>query len=434
MTFGSCPIAPAAEERRLCPLESLAMALCVIGFFAHIVFAEPTLNMVGFPYGDEGASLLAKIHPGNFFIFGAFALFIAACGNPIGRLLRIAREQAPFMILLLFYLVVMLYWLARGPKGVGVILDVHMTMPICVIMFAYATRGWLRLIVGGFAAFAIANSAVGVIESLTRGRLFPFDESWEVLHQNYFRASAFMGHPLVNAAFVASSIFVVLALPLRPVLKTASFAVMLASLVAFGGRSSFGFCLIGLVVLGVAQTWHFFTGGGLSVRRLMAGSIAVITIPLLCAGLLYLALNSSMGERLLAYSTLNDESAAVRIDSWRAFELIEPEELFIGIGNDRVIEVGNMLGVASPTSDIENPWILICLFFGLPLFTIWLAILGVCLRRVADGASLPLVLAMIEYFAVASMSNSFGRKDPIFMLIPAIVLCAKRLADSRKIN
>jgi hypothetical protein len=408
-----------------CPTAAL---LCAIGFFMRILLSGPLLNIFGLSYGSEDASLLAKIHPGTYFIFASFFVLLFSGRNPVDQLWRLAREQTAFLSMIVIYVAILIYWILRGPKGVGMIIDTHLVMPITALVFCYAPKSYCRVIAYLFAAIAIVNSMVGIFESATHIRIFPFDPEWEVLRQDYFRASAFLGHPLSNALFAACSIFVVLSLRMPTVLKSAAFLMMLASLVAFGGRSSLGTCVLGLGVLGlIAAKDRIAHRRSMTVLQMMLTLLVILLVPLACGVLLYAALHSGMGERLMAYNSMSDDSASVRLQAFRLFDYMTPDDLIFGDDGDRIAVIANQAGIDTPLSDIENPWVLMFMFLGGIMFIPWICGLIAFLRKLMSGASPALKIAILEYFLIASTSNSFGRKDPVFLIIIGITVCVKRL-------
>jgi hypothetical protein len=128
----------------------------------------------------------------------------------------------------------------------------------------------------------------------------------------------------------------------------------------------------------------------------------------------------------MAYSSLNDESAEVRLWSLRVFNYMSPADILFGVDGDQIETITSYAGVSAPSTDIENPWILMLLFLGAILFPIWLMALIACVWRLMSGASPAIKIAIIVYFLIASMSNSFGRKDPMYAILAGIVVCVKR--------
>jgi hypothetical protein len=407
----------------------VAALLCAIAFFLRLILSGPVLNMIGINYGGDDASSLAKIHPASYVVFAAFLTLIFSRGNPVANLVHIARHQTAYFVFFSIYLLIIVYWIFRGPKGMGQILDVHIVAPLTAILFCYAPRSWCRTIVYLFVGFAVLNSLVGIGEAATHMRLFAFDSDWEVLRQDYFRASAFEGHPLANAVFTVVALFVILSLRMPAYLKAMIFLVMLASLVAFGGRSALVFCVIGLVILGLIEAKKHLSFHRLSVLQLVVGVGATLIMPLICLGLLYTVLHSSVGERLMAYNSLSDESADVRMLTFHVFDYMSVPDLIFGSDGDHILDIATQAGLKNPSTDIENPWILMFMFLGGIMFTLWLFGLVGYIAALMKGASPAVKIAVIEYFAIASTSNSFGRKDLIYMIVAGIVVGVKRMHE-----
>jgi hypothetical protein len=412
-----------------------AVIVCAIGFFLRIFLSNPVLNMLGINYGSEDAGALSKIHPGSYLILISFFILLCSRRSPVEQLVRVARQQTAFFTFFAIYIVIMVYWALRGPKGIGMIPDIHIVMPITAIVFSYAPRSYARFIAYTFAAFAVLNSAVGLCEAATHLRIFPFDPDWEVLKQDYFRASAFLGHPLTNAGFTSMALFVVLGLRMPLWVKSAAFLIMLCSLVAFGGRSALIFTVIFLMILGIISVRTYFRGNNLTVLQIIFAVTAVICVPLFCLSLLYVVLHSEIGARLMAYSSGDDDSAGVRFLAFQALDYMTPTDILFGMDGDQITQISLRVGVMDPTSDIENAWILMFMFLGIFMFPLWLGGLAACLSRLMTGASPALKIAVVDYFFLASTSNSFGRKDPIYAILAGIIVCAKhleRLDDSER--
>jgi hypothetical protein len=409
--------------------HSAAALVCAFGFFLRIILSAPLLNVLGIDYGSEDVSLFGKIHPGNYFIFASFLILIFSEMNPLEHCIRIARQQTASFAFFTIYVLVIIGWIMHGPKGVGLILDVHIVAPIMAIVFSYAPKSFCRTIVYLFGAIAVLNSVVGLLEAAMHVRIFTFNSDWEVLKQDYFRASAFLGHPLANAVFTVVSLFVILSLRIPLALKSVIFLIMLSSLAAFGSRSALGLGIIGLVFLGMMKVKRHIADNSPTVLQLLLGAGAILVVPVACAALLYVLLHSSVGERLLAYSSLNDESADVRLVVFRVFDHMSFSDIVFGIDGDRILDIAKQAGLQNPNSDIESPWILMFMFLGAIMFALWFCGWAVFVWRLMTGAPLAVKIAVIEYFAIATTSNSFGRKDLVYATVAGIVVCVKRMQE-----
>jgi hypothetical protein len=129
----------------------------------------------------------------------------------------------------------------------------------------------------------------------------------------------------------------------------------------------------------------------------------------------------------MAYRSLTDDSAGVRLMAFDVFGQMTPADMIFGLDGDRIAAIGSHTGLANPMSDIENPWVLMFMFLGMIMFSVWLCGLAACIWRLMAGASPALKIAVVEYFVIASASNSFGRKDPVYFILAGIVVCVKRL-------
>jgi hypothetical protein len=185
--------------------------------------------------------------------------------------------------------------------------------------------------------------------------------------------------------------------------------------------------MIGLSLLGVIEIRQHLSSRRLTVLQLLVGWGAVLIVPVVCLGLLYALLHSGVGERLLAYKSFNDDSANVRLVDFGVFEHMSLSHFMFGSDGDGILDIARQTGLENANSDIESPWILMFLFLGAIMFTLWFCGWGAYVWRLMAGASPAVKLAVVEYFAIASTSNSFGRKDLVYGTLAGIVVCAKRM-------
>ena len=104
--------------------------------------------------------------------------------------------------------------------------------------------------------------------------------------------------------------------------------------------------------------------------------------------------------------------------AFNSLDYLKDDELVFGVSADRTVDISYRLGLQLPISDIENPWLLMFMYLG-ALVSIWLLAMFCVNLRLARGAPLPLKMAIIVYFLIASTSNSFGRKDNVYTIMTA---------------
>ncbi|MDX2028311.1 MAG: VpsF family polysaccharide biosynthesis protein [Alphaproteobacteria bacterium] len=404
----------------------VAGLICLFGFFLHITLSDPLLNSLGFHYSGEEGRFYEKIHPGTVFIFLSFLVLLCDGGNPIRRAGRIFRDYTICSALFLLYVAMFLFMALRsGPAGLAFIIDTHMTVPLGVIVLAHTPLSYCRKAAGFFVAVAVMNGLIGMAESFGRFRLFAFDPTWNVLHEEHFRASALRGHPLNNAMFTSVALFVALALRYARLLKILTVFVLMASLVAFGSRVGLVFSAGALAVYGCVQVRDFISRQRMSMQQGFLLAAGVVFIPICFVVGLYLLVSSPMGERLAATWGW-EQSAQSRILAFQVLRYMSPEEILTGIPAGRIIAITDHLRMTMPFSDIENPWLMMFMNLGAFLFPFWLMATLAFALYLMRGRPLALQIAVLAYFITASTSNSFGRKDSTYLIMACAVTCAAR--------
>lgn len=418
---------PAAEERG----GRLAGLLCLFGFFLHMVLSDPLLTSFGFNYsGDEG-KFYEKIHPGTPFIYLSLMVLLWRRGNPFSAFLSLCHRQKAAIALLILTVVLFFYMVARdGISGLAFILDTHMTVPIAAIVLAYTPARYARAAVLFFVAVAALNSLIGIAESLGQFRIFSFAPDWPVLKEEHFRSSALRGHPLNNTMLTAVALFVVLGLPMRLPLKLGLAALMLASLVPFGGRIGLAFSVVAVMGLGAVAVTRQLHARRLTMFQglLLAGG--ALLAPCLLLGGIYALLQSDLGARITSHG-IWDESASSRTFALMVFDFMTPEEILLGISAERITEISYRINLQVAMAYIENPWLMMLMYLGAVGFTLWLASTLAFLRSLARHKNVALKLAIVAYFVIASTSNSFGRKDSTYLIMVVAVACAGYLQPAR---
>lgn len=407
-----------------------AGVLCLTGFFLHILLSDPLLNALGVHYsGDEG-KFYEKIHPGTILIFLSLLVLLAKGSNPIERFFAIAREHAAFVVLLALYVLLFLYMAARsGFAGLAFIIDTHMSAAICAIVLSYAPPSLCRKAVNFFIGASLVNGLIGIAEAIGKFRIFTFDPDWPVMHEQYFRASAFIGHPLDNAIFTSVALCVLLALDYSRWIKNVATIIFMAALVAFGGRASIVFSVGVLAVLARANAWRVAGIGEITAAQAFTAAGVIVSIALFCAVLFVLLTHSMIGERVAA--SINwDESARSRLLAFRAFSYMNDEELWFGVPAGRIIAITARMNLVMPLTEIENPWIMMCMNLGFITFPFWLAATIWFICHLGKNKPLALQMAIAAYFMIATLSNTFGRKDANYAIMVCAVVCAGRLLNS----
>lgn len=414
------------DDSLLGETHRFAALICLCGFFLRLLLSDAVLMAVSrIETVDETASLGDKIHPGTWLICLSYFILLLDRKEPIRQLIRTFRDCKAFSCLLLFNTMVFCYWAIRGPSGVGMMLETHIAAPICAIVLSYAPRSYCRRAVYAFIAIMAVNSLMGIAEAVGKFRFFTFPAEWVVLKEHLFRASAYMGHPLINAMFTSLALYITLAARIRVFSKTVLVVILLISLVAFGGRSALVLSVAGLIPLGCIGIKQTLSGKNVTLLKLILLTFAVLIVPLLVIGGLYVLINSDLGERIGSMSSFKDESASARWMVLHCFDYLSWHELLFGVSTSRMLDIVYRISLSYPMVDIENPWMLMLMYMGLILFPVWVALFAWFSVKLAQGGPMALKIYVIVYFLIASTSNSFGRRDFVLAAMIGSIICAK---------
>lgn len=354
--------------------------------------------------------------------------------NPIEKMLLIWKEHRAFALLLFVDCIAFLYMAARsGFAGLAFMIETHMNAVICAIVLSYTPASSCRKAVHIFIIVALMNAMLGTAESFWKFRLFDYDQGWYVLKETYFRASAFMGHPLDNAIFTSVALFIAIVAGYRKTITAFIVPILLLSLMAFGGRTALLFSLIGLIMLAASGLWQLGITKQMGMRHLLAFAALCLLTPLCIAGAAYLAMHNVIGERLAAHAFW-DVSAGSRLLAFSVFHYMTEEEIIFGASPERVMDIIYRMNQVVPLNNIENPWIMMFMQLGLVMFPFWLFAMFAFLFRLMKDKPLALKFAVLAYIVIASASNSFGRKDANFAIMVSAVICSEKMTCSVKKN
>jgi hypothetical protein len=317
--------------------------------------------------------------------------------------------------------------LRSGAAGLAFLIDTHISAVIGAIVLSHAPKPLCRKAVSLLVIAAFANGVAGIAEASGKFRIFTFDPDWPVLHEAYFRASAFIGHPLDNAIFTVVALFVLLVTDYPLILKALVAAILLAALAAFGGRAALACSVFGLLMLACASLWKIPVHQRITLPQLCMVAGAGLAMPLFMAAIAWLAVHGGMGERLAASATGWDGSADARRLALSAFDYMKPEEIWFGVPGSRIMDIVYRMNLKVPLAEIENPWILMCMSLGAIVFPFWLMATLAFIYRLMKKQPLALRFAVLSYFLIASTANSFGRKDANYLIMASAAICAGRM-------
>lgn len=413
--------------------RTLGWALFISGIACYLLLSAPTLLRFGIPYDAPFGPVPAKIHPGSYLLLMALVVTLSSHGHPLRVLGRELRRQ-PLLSSYTTCMVLIFVWAVyrHGTSGAAFIIEALWMPAVAAYTLSLhdarrhgQTLQVIMVLIG-------CNAVVAIGESLLKTRLTPLYIGREdAIADYYFRASAFLGHPLANALVTVTLLPAVTMLPWKLVWRVALAVALMLSVLAFGGRASL---VGGLVVYGAMAAWKLSSDavhGRYSYLKLTGGLLALM---LGATALVGVVAATGLGERIFQNLQL-DNSAGVRVRVWEAFDHVSTADLLVGVPPARIDDVAVKMGLDPLYEAIENYWIYLSLFLGLigfVPFVVGLACLGFRMWRIAT----PAMRGAIFLFLVAgSTANTLAAKTvSLSLLVTAIVAGAgqSRTSNSRR--
>jgi hypothetical protein len=273
----------------------------------------------------------------------------------------------------------------------------------------------------------LVNILIGYYEYFTGHRLIPLNLGGDLVVKGEWRASALLGHPLTASGVVAAY---VLALVFRPalcppiILRLPLITFSLASLMAFGGRTSL---VTTLFIIGCAAAFQLFRvlRGGRVPLLAVAGAICLVFAS---TAVVFLALDAGIFDKMLLRFSSDKGSASARYATVDLLSHFDWHELVLGPDPVRAAALQNASGLKF---GIEDFWIASIVQFGIVstiLLTLSLAALFTEIMKRATGAAWLVLLLII---VIAASSVSFSSKNiqlAQFAVMITLLLPRQRMA------
>jgi len=415
------PRVPARVGRLGESAQRVLMALVTLALLQMLLLPNPLLTKFTGYAEPGGGNPLFKIHFYSYTLFLALGFVVACVGLVRFTAEQIALRPGVMQFAAVIVACTVITILRHGIGGVAYMVDTLLAAPL-IVMLAFALdeerRQKLTTLI---IYFVVLNATIGVVERLA-GMHFIFTDLDKF---EYFRATALMGHPLENAFVTSSAMFLVVAMPWRPMKKALILSICMAGILAFGARSSFGVA----IALGIAAALYVggrsLLHGEMRLSTLMAAPwIATFTLTAGAA----LTFGSVLGERIVKLAKF-DESAQVRVDSFRIFNYLSWDKILNGID---FAERNFLIDTYKDVNIIENCWIAIILMIGGVLFVVFAVSLLGFFRSIGRGRGALAAFAILNFLLVASTSNSISTKTPSLAIFAVAMIGIPLVARRRR--
>ena len=409
-------------------LALLATASCVVALFT---VSTLVLDKLGIPYTESGGGILSKIHPATLAALAAFGCRCLASETPLGTGWRLLTRDRRLVIYLAAIGVAGAFATLASKVPVSPLVDTFV-LPILVFVLLrdleVVTLRRLALVV---LAILLANAVIamlefthgfhlvaldvpdGVTDDPTRGDAV-FD--WRADIANDWRATALLGHPLVNG-LVVGVLIACLAAPasawLPAVVATPLLLIEAASMFTFGARAS-------LVMSAAIVGWFLLeravaAARGADHRQLAVGLLVA------CAAIATLAILGEAGflDRTVDRFIHDAGSASTRVTMFNLFEPLSWSAIMLGPDPDVVATWQRIDGLEF---GIESSWIGLLLSYGVIVTSMVAIGLLAFARSVIAACGRGVGLVALFYLASISVTASLSGKTTTMAMVVALVL------------
>jgi hypothetical protein len=358
-------------------------------------------------YLSAGGNFYEKLHPATYATFMAWFLLLMRNGDPVGDINR-AFSEARLLLLYMFCWFALLVQMFVLERPFTVIVDTFLTpVVLCLVIWRLPTAQ-RRPLIWAIHFTVLLNIVLGYYEYFSGHRLIPLTLGGDgVVVVSEWRSSALLGHPLDASGVVAAY---VLALIVRPalcppiVVRLPLIVFSLASLMAFGGRTSLMTVLAIIGCLAMLEILRLIRGKRIPLPAAVAG----ISLFFVAGAAVFAALDSGIFDKMLLRFSSDKGSTLARYATFDLLSHFDWHELVLGPSPARVTALQGQLGL---NYGIENFWISCIVQFGIvhtALLTIGLiGFMTEILRRASGGAWTIMLLIL----AVAASSVSFSSKN-----------------------
>ena len=434
----------AVVDRRLrslfADLALFATAACIIALFS---LSTLLLDKLGIPYTTSGGGLLSKAHPATLAAMGAIGFRCLATEAPARTGWRLLTRDRRLIVTLASIIAAAAFTTLVSKQPVSPLVDTFI-LPMMVFVLLRDLDGTvLRRLALAVLAVLLANAVIAMLEFTHGFHLVTFDVpdgvsadptrtdavfDWRAEIAEDWRATALLGHPLVNGLIVGVLI-VCLAAPasawLPGVVAMPLLLIEAASMFTFGARTSLVLCatIVGWFALGRAVSAA--RGARVDYRRAALGLLVV------CAAAVALVVLGEAGflDRTVERFTHDAGSASTRLTMFQLFEPLSWSAIMLG--PDPAV-VATWQRIDGLEFGIESSWIGLVLSYGVIVTAIVTVGLVAFARSVFDACGRGIGPVILFYLTSISVTASLSGKTTTMAMVVALALLFLRRDGVRR--
>lgn len=412
---------PRLAARANTMLRIAAQALIASGCVTLFLISPMLLGHWGIPYGTIGGSAPAKIHPGTWMISLGLSLAALRFSSPIVFAARAATLFPGLIVFFLTWMFLMWYAIVVQRQPFTPMIDSFFLPLVTLLALSTQTDGSKRGIALALHAVLFVNALLGLAEYLLGFRLTPLVAGDQELVEDW-RASALIGHPLANAVTMGAYM-IIMSLgggrDLPKFMRPAITLVALASMIAFGGRTSLVLALMAMGAVYFVRMIGVLRGDKVDV--LMTAATLALTPALVVA--LFSLYASGFFDQMMERFVNDNGSAKARLIMLGFFRHLNWEELAFGPSADKI---GALQSIEGIDYGLESFFVAYVLTYGVIVSMVFFVGVAFLCRETVRASSLRSVLPLIFFFVVAATSVSLSAKTTTLGMLVAMLLTMLR--------
>jgi hypothetical protein len=381
------------------------MLIVTIAFF----FGAYLLENLGISYVAEGGTPIFKIHIYSYLTILLFSFLVISYDvkyiiEKMGDFFKV------WLISLSCLIFVIVFGLFKfGLSGMAYLVDTFLS-PLLVLAIVFTlTHEQKHRLLTYIAYLLLLNCLVSVGEYALTMRLIDV----EFKSFSYFRATAFLTHPLNNSLISIAILPLVLSQTRVPSIIYLGISIL--ALFAFGGRAALGIYLVTMFFIALPVVYKFITNG-VRVSKLKFSLLFLLTYFLIIIFII-VVFETGIADRIISKMYL-DDSAFARIDVFYLLEQLSLNEWFFGASENLRSSIEIYLGITV----IENYIIGWIYTFGLigaiPLFVSFIYPLFFFFIK----GKWPIKLTIMGFLIVALSNNSLNTKTVTLFFLYLVLL------------
>jgi hypothetical protein len=431
---------PTTFQELCSDLALLSTVGCIVSLF---VVSSLLLEKFGIPYATAGGGIFSKVHPATVAAIIALGFRCLATGAPFATAWRLFSGDRGIV---LFLSAVVIGFLAAVIAKVpfSPFVDSFVLAVFVFILLRDLDPAITRWIALAIALVLVINNAMAIWEFLrgmhvvtidvpegisadpTRGDVV-FDWRAELAHD--WRATALLGHPLVNGMIVGCLI-ICMAAPgsgwLPELVRVPILLFSLVSMFAFGARTS-------LVLSGALAAWLILgrmahaiaSGRKLEARR----SLAILLIGASVVGLALALYGTGFFDHTIERFQSDAGSASTRRTMFDLFQPLSWTDIMLGPDAETVATWQRIDGLEF---GIESSWVGLVLSYGVIVTSILAIGMLAFARSVSRACGAGVVCVLLFYFISISVTASLSGKTTTMAMVVALVMLFLRADRARR--